>query len=440
MLLLAWFWRTIWRTNTDHLHPLAKVIWSDNLRQVLKREHGKGWSVRDHRGRVQLTRIFEDRSRSAVYLPLTWTADNATAILNTVAAIHDLMDSRKVSLKEAARLNTQALAEPATSAKKVEDKGWDAIAADFLKSRGDRRSSTLRDLKLRVERAVAVINQKPKPRDGMSVLEAYAAAYFKEMAPGGQGRKRNLNDVVAFLQFAVDRCGAPDRFLPPPKDRINELIGTSPTSTTERLTPPIKAEQFTALLDALEADGRHDLKLAVALVGYLGLRPAELAVLRVGDDSKARVGSIKRNIQTMQQADKPPRLVMPLEIDGRDNEGARAVAQFASGLVKLPKALRKQIDLVEEKGRFQDVGAEFAQQLSRCKHWQAMVKADPRITPYSLRHGFAWRATVGQNKLPVRTAAALMGHTMQVHHRHYGAWVDEAAIEEAVGMHNAAVA
>ena len=211
---------------------------------MLKREHGKGWSVRDHRGRVQLTRIFEDRSRSAVYLPLTWSADNATAILNTVAAIHDLMDSRKVSLKEAARLNTQALAEPSKSAKKVADKGWDAVAADFLKSRGDRRSSTLRDLKLRVERAVALINQKPKPRDGMSVLEAYAAAYFKEMAPGGQGRKRNLNDVVAFLQFAVDRCGAPDRFLPPPKDRIIELIGISPTSTTEKLTPPIKADKF----------------------------------------------------------------------------------------------------------------------------------------------------------------------------------------------------
>ena len=439
MLLLAAIWRTIWRTSTDHLHLLAKVVWSDNLRQVLKREHGKGWSVRDHRGRVQLTRIFEDRSRSAVYLRLTWTADNATAILNTVAAIHDLMDSRKVSLKEAARLNTQALAGPASITKKAAEEGWDAVASDFLKSRGDRRSSTLRDLRLRVQRALAVINQKPKPRDGMSVLDAYAAAYFKEMAPGGQGRKRNLNDVVAFLQFAVDRCGAPDRFLPPPKDRINELIGTSGTSTTERLTPPIKEEQFTSLLDALAADNRHDLRLAVALVGYLGLRPAELAVLRVGDDGKARVGNIKRNIQTMKQADKPPRLVIPLEIEGRNNEGALAVAQFASGLVKLPKALRKQIDLVEQKGRFQDVGAEFAQQLSRCNYWQAMVITDPSITPYSLRHGFAWRATVGQNKLPMRTAAALMGHTMQVHHRHYGAWVDEAAIEEAVGLHNAAI-
>ena len=439
MLLLAAIWRTIWRTSTDHLHLLIKAVWSDNLRQVLKREHGKGWSVRDHRGRVQLTRIFEDRSRSAVYLRLTWTADNATAILNTVAAIHDLMDSRKVSLKEAARLNTQALAGPASITKKAAEEGWDAVASDFLKSRGDRRSNTLRDLRLRVQRALAVINQKPKPRDGMSVLDAYAAAYFKEMAPGGQGRKRNLNDVVAFLQFAVDRCGAPDRFLPPPKDRINELIGTSGTSTTERLTPPIKEEQFTSLLDALAADNRHDLRLAVALVGYLGLRPAELAVLRVDDDGKSRVGNIKRNIQTMKQADKPPRLVIPLEIEGRNNEGALAVAQFASGLVKLPKALRKQIDLVEQKGRFQDVGAEFAQQLSRCNYWQAMVITDPSITPYSLRHGFAWRATVGQNKLPVRTAAALMGHTMQVHHRHYGAWVDEAAIEEAVGLHNAAI-
>ena len=36
-MLLAAFWRTIWRTTTDHLHPVAKVIWSDNLPQVLKR-------------------------------------------------------------------------------------------------------------------------------------------------------------------------------------------------------------------------------------------------------------------------------------------------------------------------------------------------------------------------------------------------------------------
>lgn len=155
---------------------------------MLKRKHGNGWSVRDHRGRVQLTHIFEDRSRSSVYLPLTWTADNSTEIFKKVGAIHDLMDSRKISLKAAARLNTQKFAEPATSTKKVSDKGWEAVAADFLKNRGDRRSSTLRDLKLRVKRAVAVINQKPKPRDGISVLEAFAAAYFKEMARGGQGR------------------------------------------------------------------------------------------------------------------------------------------------------------------------------------------------------------------------------------------------------------
>ena len=54
-------------------------------------------------------------------------------------------------------------------------------------------------------------------------------------------------------------------------------------------------------------------------------------MLRVGDDAEALVHSIKRNIQTMQQAEKLPRLVMPLEIEGRNNEGARAVAQFASG-------------------------------------------------------------------------------------------------------------
>ena len=38
LLLLGGFWRTIWRTSTDHLHLLAKVIWSDNQQQVLMRK------------------------------------------------------------------------------------------------------------------------------------------------------------------------------------------------------------------------------------------------------------------------------------------------------------------------------------------------------------------------------------------------------------------
>ena len=156
LLLFALIWRTIWRTLLEPLHPLAKVSdpkWVSDLRGVLKREHGKGWEIRDHRGRVWLTRRYEDRTRSSTYLPFEWSCDNSTKILNAVKDIHVLMDERNLSLKDAAKLssiNPSAASKPTTQ--KVT--GWEAIAADFLKSRGDRRSSTKSDLSLRAKSGV----------------------------------------------------------------------------------------------------------------------------------------------------------------------------------------------------------------------------------------------------------------------------------------------
>ena len=96
------------------------------------------------------------------------------------------------------------------------------------------------------------------------------------MPSGGQGRKRNLGDVAAFLTYAVTKAGATQRWLPPEKAFINELIGVAATSTEERLTPSVKPEELAALLDQMDADGRHDLRLATGLIALFGLRPAEL--------------------------------------------------------------------------------------------------------------------------------------------------------------------
>ena len=90
------------------------------------------------------------------------------------------------------------------------------------------------------------MNSRPKPRDLRALLKRFAELHFKGMAPGGQGRKRNLGDACAFLTFAVNKPG-----------------------------------DLTALLDQMEADGGHDLRLATGLIALFGLRPAELAVLTV---------------------------------------------------------------------------------------------------------------------------------------------------------------
>ena len=76
------------------------------------------------------------------------------------------------------------------------------------------------------------------------------------------------------------------------------MIGTSDGGESS-LTPPVKPEQLAALLDALEADGRAELRLAVALVGCFGLRPAELAALSVEDGRLYVASNVKRNSRSM---------------------------------------------------------------------------------------------------------------------------------------------
>ena len=57
----------------------------------------------------------------------------------------------------------------------------------------------------------------------------------------------------------------------------------------------------------------------------------------------------------------------------------------------------------------------------------------PGLTPYSLRHGWAWRAhKLYDRPLSIRDAAALMGHDAATHSRYYGSWVDEDDLRATV--------
>lgn len=399
--------------------------WASDLRAQLKREHGFGWTVREIRGAVQLTRRWEDNSRSSVVLPIAWNAACGRAVLNAVAEIRARMESHNLSLKEAQELLQGGDAEPQRPEGAL---NWRAIADAFLASRSDRRPTTQRDLRNRVERALSSLASNPKPKNGPELMRRYAAQHFANCPPGGQGRKRQLLDVAALLRFAVERQGAPLRWNPLQGEALEELIGTADRHSGELLTPPVKPDDLALLLDALEASGKTELWLAVGLVGLYGLRPAELAVLQV-KEGRLYVGShVKRNSRTMKRPS-PPRMVVALNIPGREGEGRRMLELFHSGLVKLPRPIQTAI----ASGEFKPVGEAFRQLLDRYPVWQSLVQANPGLTPYSLRHGYAWRAHKSYDRpLSVRDTAALMGHNPDTHHRHYGRWTDEAGLLEAV--------
>ena len=363
-------------------------------------------------------------------------------------------------LAECARINADNIDEQEASATqrgRSKDKTWEAVLERFLQSKSTCRWKTLRDYQYRLGRALELLNNhKPKPRTGLGLMQAYKNVHFlgpndeehkpgAQLAAGASGRKKSLDDIARFLNFAVDVCGMPKRYLPPETKQIEELVGFKTVSTTNALTPAIKPEMFVELLDDLLEEGKVREYVAVAIVGYCGLRPSELATLHQVD-GQARVVSTKRNMKQMKH---PPeaRDIIPLEIKGRNHEGAKVLQQFFEGKVKLPAALQVQIDRMKPDhpnhiNSYSYVGMEFRQMLCmRCKAWKNL-KSKPGtedITPYSLRHGFAWRATYGDTQVSHRTAAKLMGHDLVTHLRWYGRWIDAASVKAEVERVNSAM-
>ena len=192
-----------------------------------------------------------------------------------------------------------------------------------------------RDVRHKVAKALELLSKKRgAPKDGNALFNAYALQHLSNLAPGKDGRKRHLLDLSNLLEFAVNKCGADKQWLPPAKADQVLLLGTR--DDPPAATVAIKPEQLEGLLHSL--DEKPELRLAVALVGLYGLRPAELIVLSV-EDGDLKVGNVKRNRKTVKNP-KPPRLALPLDLLSMPGEGKLVLRLYKSGLVQLPTSIR----------------------------------------------------------------------------------------------------
>ena len=220
----------------------------------------------------------------------------------------------------------------------------------------------------------------------------------------------------------MTKCGAEQSWLPIESDDLQDLIGLAETRKEDKF--PVKPEQLFGLIDSLYE--KPELRLAVTLVGLFGLRPAELKAMRV-ENRKLKIGNVKRNRATA-KTPKPDRIAYPLEIPELVGAAGQALAQLSSRLVKLPVGILSAQD-------FKTCGHTFRQYLDRHPYWAALVKANPGLSPYSLRHGYAYRGALAG--IPLRQLAASMGHDVRTHMKHYGQWTDEAGLDAAFGAANA---
>ena len=400
--------------------------WLKDLRGTIKRTYGPGWVLEERSGFVKIQRReagnAREGKRPTITTKIRFAPSSSTEVLVLIGELKRKMADLGLGLYAA-----HSLISCAADDENSGGTNWPEVVKRYEASRvgtGQVKAATYdREERRRIDRTIELIKAKGRgaANDGPGVMRNYTNQHLADLKLGGVGRKRALLDVSRFLRFAVTKCGAEHTWLPIEGEDLQDLIGLAETRKEDKV--PVKPEQLFGLIDSLYE--KPELRLAVTLVGLFGLRPAELKVIRV-EDGKLKVGNVKRNRATA-KSPKPDRPALPLELPELPGAARQALAQLSSGQVKLPVGILNAQD-------FKSCGHAFRQYLDRHPYWAALVKANPGLSPYSLRHGYAYRGALAG--MHPRFLAAAMGHDMRTHMKHYGQWTDEAGLDAAFSAAN----
>ena len=438
----------------------TSTSWEKELRKNICTNFGRGIRVNgENSGRTKILYVYNEglgsaNKRTSQTLPIEWKKTSGIEILKAIEFIKPLVVEKNLTLKEATRRwKAQFIGE----AQKQPNKSWNdfllirpinkkdanyekdlkeylnaASKVDqFMQTKQGLTSKTEKDWARRISRFLEEMNNNPSPNTGVELIKKLSDKYLTEIEP--DERKRYINAWCEILKYGIERHSQNEkRWQPPNETYRKELIGKSNRTKQDKLTPYIEEHDLFRLLDDLESRD-SSLFLAVGLISIFGLRLSELAVLRVVD-GKLYVGNIKNNINT--KAKKEDRRVFPMDLFTRKNLGKKLIELYESKKIPLPKPVLNQIEMVKDKNRYGDVGQALRQRIERNKVWKEIIKTNPEITPYSLRHRYAHQCHKGSTiPISVKDAAAAMGHSVETHNSFYGSYTTELSLEKAFERH-----
>ena len=434
--------------------------WEKELRKNICTNFGRGIRVNgENSGRTKLLYVYNEglgsaNKRTSQTLPIEWKRTSGIEILKAIEFIKPLVVEKNLTLKEATRRwKAQFIGE----ATKQPNKSWNdfllirplnkndanyekdlkaylnaASKVDqFMQTKQGLTSKTEKDWARRISRFLEEMNNNPSPNTGVELIKKLSDKYLIDIEP--DERKRYINAWCEILKYGIERHSQNEkRWQPPSKDYRKELIGKSNRTKQDKLTPYLEEHDLLRLLDDLESRD-PSLFLAVGLISIFGLRLSELAVLRAVD-GKLYVGNIKNNINT--KAKKEDRRVFAMDLLERKNLGQNLIQLFESKKITLPMPVLNQIEMVKDKNKYGDVGQSLRQLIERNKVWREIIKTNPEITPYSLRHRYAHQCHKGSTiPISVKDAAAAMGHSVETHNSFYGSYTTELSLEKAFERH-----
>ncbi len=87
---------------------MKSLKWVATTRQLIKSNHGFGWSISGwERNNKLITKVvyrYQDGSRNSILVDLKWASDNSGKMINLIEELADLMQERSVDLGKAYEL------------------------------------------------------------------------------------------------------------------------------------------------------------------------------------------------------------------------------------------------------------------------------------------------------------------------------------------------
>lgn len=400
--------------------PRKTPAWVASMRAGLAGSNGEGWTVRDIRGRIQLSVRFEDGQRTSLVLDLPWAGTSHADLLNTASRLKALMLDKGLGLREAYGLILGAEGTQAPAG----GLNWPEVVRrfeEFKVGSGAVKASNWHEMYQPVmNQVLKAFSATPRPVNSKVLLERLVASHGG--APGSRGRQLRVQYTAQLLRFAVDKCAADQRWQPPASLKL--YVGIR--SQGKQLTTPIKDYQIVRLLDGID---NPKWRTAVGLVACFGLRGVELAFIHPRGEL-LHCGYRKRTERCPQGT--KPRDIVGLDPEGLAGLSANLLAQLAErGNEALPDAVTCP----------ERAGQALRQYLGRQQIWRSLVEetastpspdgAGQTLVPYSLRHGYALRAHEVYGVSP-RATAAMMGHSLKTHGDAYAAWSDTEMIDNVL--------
>ena len=347
-------------------------------------------------------------------LPITWSLANASTIIDQLEEVSKLMRSGyglKVSVD---------------SLRTIEADGsdlfpWASVYEKWVINQGY-TVETAKKYDAWFKRMYQLLRDQNHPVvNGKALFRQYEAKYFAKVAPGSDGRVRPLRFFSNLIDYAIEHHALHSDWTVPQSFRL-QIVGKK-EKNSKSITPPVTTDQLLKLLGELE-DKHPDIYTMVGLMSLYGLMPAELSVISLTADGLEIIKSRPSLLLPKNRAPRKLESIDPLE---RQGLGESIANRWHSGELSLPNSVQNAIARCYDapfsvsSPNYKAVGDAVRQVLERNAFWDALVRVNPDITPYSLRHSFAWRC---HRELGMETSmvAPWMGHSSVVHDKHYSAF------------------